>query len=635
MKLLWILFLLTFIQSNICQANKNKIFEGSEAPIGKYPWMVSIRLDFLGSVTPLCGGAIVSEIFILTAASCVQQATFFASLYSMKAGIHNVINGSETEQFRRISYVIMHPNYTIGSDVNNIALVRVTEPFNLKALTVSTISLSNLTSLENMDLITIGWGPSINVSNSSVPMLLLQEKIIRENIECTKNIATHPDLQLCGTGACQVDSGGPLMIFSEDIQQYKLVGITGFRNICATEGLFTRVAPFIDWIETSLNNPPPIQTLPPIVTATVPTPGPDVLGDPIVFKCNTSSSCGCSSTPVVFHDEPPFPSISDRINGRIVGGENAQPHSWPWVVSLRSFLSTHSCGGALLNEEWIVTAAHCLVAFGENTIHIGVHNGTHPSPQIRKFAETIQHPDYVPPPRYINDIALIRLSEPVDIGEPSNYAGITCLPPKTAGLDYPKADTRLAVIGWGRLLHGGSSPQVLRQVRVTTIANDDPRCKNSIYDIERQFCAMVEGGGKDSCQGDSGGPIHQWLGDRWEQVGIVSYGTGCAQPTNPGVYTRLSLYHDWIYNTINRVPTSTKEPDRTTTLTITATTATITATLTTTATTTTITSTITSTSTTTSETDACPHCANGGANTIGANLFFGLIFHLLFLFVLF
>ncbi|CAF4340764.1 unnamed protein product, partial [Adineta steineri] len=150
------------------------------------------------------------------------------------------------------------------------------------------------------------------------------------------------------------------------------------------------------------------------------------------------------------------------------------------------------------------------------------------------------------------------------------------------------------------------------------------------YDIERQFCAMVDGGGKDSCQGDSGGPIHQWLGDRWEQVGIVSYGTGCAQPTNPGVYTRLSLYHDWIYNTINRVPTSTKEPDRTTTLTITAT---ATATITTTGTITTTTA--TSTTTTTSETDACPHCANGGANTVGANLFFGLIFHVLFLFVLF
>ncbi|CAF1591845.1 unnamed protein product, partial [Adineta ricciae] len=73
---------------------------------------------------------------------------------------------------------------------------------------------------------------------------------------------------------------------------------------------------------------------------------------------------------------------------------------------------------------------------------------------------------------------------------------------------------------------------------------------NSIFDIDRQFCAMVDGGGKDSCQGDSGGPIHQWLGDHWEQVGIVSFGQQCAHANNPGIYTRLSFYHDWIQSVI-------------------------------------------------------------------------------------
>ena len=51
--------------------------------------------------------------------------------------------------------------------------------------------------------------------------------------------------------------------------------------------------------------------------------------------------------------------------------------------------------------------------------------------------------------------------------------------------------------------------------------------------------------------GDSGGPIHQWLDDHWEQVGIVSFGTGCAEEQNPGIYTRLSFYHDWIMANIN------------------------------------------------------------------------------------
>ena len=60
-------------------------------------------------------------------------------------------------------------------------------------------------------------------------------------------------------------------------------------------------------------------------------------------------------------------------------------------------------------------------------------------------------------------------------------------------------------------------------------------------------------------QGDSGGPIHQWLDDHWEQVGIVSFGQGCAEENHPGVYTRLSIYHDWIQATINQIDETTSK----------------------------------------------------------------------------
>ncbi|CAF5124175.1 unnamed protein product, partial [Rotaria sp. Silwood1] len=68
---------------------------------------------------------------------------------------------------------------------------------------------------------------------------------------------------------------------------------------------------------------------------------------------------------------------------------------------------------------------------------------------------------------------------------------------------------------------------------------------------------VVDNGEKDACQGDSGGPIHQWLGDHWEQVGIVSFGKGCAEPENPGIYTRLSVYHDWIQSNMNGINSTT------------------------------------------------------------------------------
>lgn len=221
-----------------------------------------------------------------------------------------------------------------------------------------------------------------------------------------------------------------------------------------------------------------------------------VIGPPTSFKCKSSYRCGCSATSVIFHDKPPFSTFVDRaIQGRIVGGENAQAHSWPWIVSLRKF-QQHFCGGSLLNEEWVLTAAHCLTDTTDITVHIGVHQRTSFGSQIRSINRVIMHPEYQSAPIRVNDIALFRLSASVRIT--MDDIGRACLPRKT---DYPIVGTELAVIGWGRLLHNGPEPEVLRQVRVKRIDNDDKRCQRTITDKHGQFCAMIDGGGKDSCQG--------------------------------------------------------------------------------------------------------------------------------------
>jgi secreted trypsin-like serine protease len=132
-------------------------------------------------------------------------------------------------------------------------------------------------------------------------------------------------------------------------------------------------------------------------------------------------------------------------------------------------------------------------------------------------------------------------------------------------------------------------------------------------------------------KGDSGGPIHQWLGNRWEQVGIVSFGTGCANENNPGVYTRLSVYHDWIMATIS-------EPDLTTSISSTSTMTPTTVTTSSTSSTSTMTSgtvttnstlsiltTTSSTVTTSSTSSTSTTTVNNNAIAIELNMFLVLI----------
>lgn len=172
-----------------------------DASINDYPWSVSIQIDFFGQMRHVCGGIIISNTFVLTAASCFDGVSNLISFFSIHAGIDNIFHTNHTNvQIRRVSQIAIHPNYTSEPLLNNLALVRISTAFDLTSLSTSIISLSNITSVGNMNLITIGWSHEVDPSNPNASMILLRRTIVRENVQCAVNHSLDHKTQICAIG---------------------------------------------------------------------------------------------------------------------------------------------------------------------------------------------------------------------------------------------------------------------------------------------------------------------------------------------------------------------------------------------------------------------------------------------------
>ncbi|BFF97791.1 trypsin beta [Drosophila madeirensis] len=223
------------------------------------------------------------------------------------------------------------------------------------------------------------------------------------------------------------------------------------------------------------------------------------------------------------------------LNNRIVGGVELPIRLTPWLASL-SVQGNHSCGAALINSRWLVTAAHCVPSPERYSVRAGS-SSVLAGGQQRAVVKILVHAGFNPR-TLVHDIALLQTREPFKLG---GSVQLVKLP--LPGLSVlPKT---LLVAGWGTVHERANATETrLRGTLVQLI--DQRRCRRlygawgrSITD--NMLCAAAAG--KDHCYGDSGSPLVH----RGSSYGIVSFAHGCANPRFPGVYTRLANYVSWIF----------------------------------------------------------------------------------------
>lgn len=226
-----------------------------------------------------------------------------------------------------------------------------------------------------------------------------------------------------------------------------------------------------------------------------------------------------------------------QTDSRIVGGEAAPDGLAPYQISMQNLRGRHFCGGAIIDQRWIITASHCVSGATAPKIQIltGAQNLKNNTGKYYYPDRIVMHTNYNHPP-YANDIALLHLNDSIVYDEHTQAVKYVYEP--------LKKDDELVLTGWGSMALGGTTPDVLQTLTVRVVPYEECRAAHtdnlSSYVDVGHLCTFNDNG-KGACHGDSGGPlVHNGT-----LVALVNWGLPCAKGY-PDVHASVAYYHDFI-----------------------------------------------------------------------------------------
>ncbi|XP_058816169.1 transmembrane protease serine 9-like [Topomyia yanbarensis] len=487
-----------------------RIVGGRLNRINNLPYLVSLNSEAYEG--HFCGGTLITPIWVLTAAHCLQSVT--PDDITVRAGSTHRNKGGLTRKVKRI---IIHKDYQrlIEKDYD-FALLELKDAFPMTHK-ISTIKLaSSMDSYYKGEMCKVsGWGTTKDEKQSQQPlktaMVPLQNTDVCRAQHAPKQIT---DSMFCaggnGNDACQGDSGGPLVC------EEKLVGVVSWGKGCGLKdwyGVYAAITMVRVWINQETANLE------------------------LLLKMSSSSKwCGWTIRYVFCMLFIVNCSSFIKTDNRIVGGRLESIKNVPYVVAIGSpMFGGHFCGGSIISSSWVLSAAHCFE--GKRPEGIVIRAGSDSKSEggtVRGLKRIIMHPGFSYATKN-DDFALLELSSALPRASgiaPIELSKIT---------DPHHAEEACKVSGWGETEDPRQSHKPLKTAIVRLM--NTQRCKAvnhpvKIYDA--MVCAVANGGA--SCQGDSGGPLN--CGGKL--FGVVSWNRGCTSRKYPGVYATVTSARSWI-----------------------------------------------------------------------------------------